>query len=233
MKNLERTSLKIATELNEIRRWYQKFDMCLKECAVKDGDMYEFGCWSGKSLKAMYLAINNQGTKFKNVHGFDSFEGLPDETSGLFKDAQWSKGNFNSQKWFKCTDNEKIKESIIKSSGFDTINFIEGWYENTLNKETYDKNEFNPAMIVHIDVDLHSSCLEVLDFLFKFKIIVKGTILAYDDFSVIPSFDSGEDLYGEKLAHLEMCLKYKAEYEVLGHFENYGVIKILDYEGSP
>ena len=87
-------------------------------------------------------------------------------------------------------------------------------------------------MIVHIDVDLHKSCLEVLDFLFQFKIIAKGTILAYDDFGGIPNFDSGEDLYGEKLAHLEMCVKYDVEYEVIKQ-EKRGIIKILDYRGCP
>ena len=217
---------------NKLRGFYDKFDICLQECAVKNGDIYEFGCWRGDSLKAIYLAVHNRNAEFKNVHAFDSFVGLPDETPGLYKTDPWHKGAFNSQKWFKCTDNEKIKEIIAEGSGFDTINFTEGFYCDTLNKETYDNNEFNPAMIVHIDVDLHKSCLEVLDFLFQFKIIAKGTILAYDDFGGIPNFDSGEDLYGEKLAHLEMCVKYDVEYEVIKQ-EKRGIIKILDYRGCP
>ena len=216
------------------------FDFAISHSDVKDGDLYEFGCWAGSSLKG--LKQSSENIKYKNVHVFDSFEGLPKEEEGVYRVPAWIEGNFSSKKFFATENTKAIKQAIKATSGFDEVNFIEGFYENTLNKETFENNQFNPAIVVHIDVDIYKSTVEVLEFLFQYKIIRKGTVLVYDDFAGIAPFDSGLELYGEKRAHAELCNKYEAKWEDLNYrYENSpnpndyreNVIKILDYKGCP
>ena len=226
-------------DYSDIAGWYSKFKTALSQDTIEDGDIYEFGCWSGKTLKALNLAINKLHRKkvgYKNIHAFDSFEGLPEETEGMYRTPAWCKGNFSSKHLFHTNDTETIKRRIEGISGFEKINFIEGFYEDSLNEETFNNNEFNPAILVHIDVDIYKSTVEVLDFLFKYKIIRKGTILVYDDFGQIAPFDSGLPLYGEKLAHKELCEKYNAKWSMYQNGRSLYqecIITILDYEGCP
>jgi hypothetical protein len=56
-----------------------------------------------------------------------------------------------------------------------------------------------PALLVHIDCDLYASTLDAFKFLLKNKLIVKGTLVAYDEFQSTNDPLSG----GESKAHLE------------------------------
>ena len=74
---------------------------------------------------------------------------------------------------------------------------IEGFFSETLNAEL--QNKLPKAGIVHIDVDLYSSTVEILNFIKP--LLSLGTVILFDDWYCFPV---GEDK-GERLALKEFC----------------------------
>eukprot|EP00966_Prymnesium_polylepis_P009232 213107-Prymnesium_polylepis.1 len=56
-------------------------------------DMYEFGVYTGRSMRGIALALNRSGVPFRTFWGFDSFEGLPAESSATVR------SNISSREW--------------------------------------------------------------------------------------------------------------------------------------
>ncbi len=135
----------------------------------------EFGCHSGRTFSsiinaAKYLNISN--TEF---FAFDSFEGLPETNKN--EDGIFETGTFHTTK-------SNFKKIIKKKTGvkLDDKNIISGFYSNSL---TIDLQKKMPKIgMVHIDVDLYSSTIQVLDFIKP--LIVKGTLLVFDDWYCFP-----------------------------------------------
>ena len=67
----------------------EKFFEYLIPKTKKNGSFLEFGVWKGKSIKIISELVGKRSSKI--VHGFDSFEGLPEDWLG-FNDV---KGKFN------------------------------------------------------------------------------------------------------------------------------------------
>ena len=65
-----------------------------------------------------------------------------------------------------------------------------------------------PALLVDVDVDLYISALQTLDWMFAQGLIVVGTVVYYDDVSVIKAAQGGE-----LRAHEEMTAKYRVEWQ--------------------
>lgn len=154
---------------------------------------FEFGCHSGRTFSTIvnafqYLKIDNP--KF---FAFDSFSGLPktdDKLDGIFKE-----GTFN-------TSVTNFKNIIRKRTYLNPndINIVEGYYQHTL---TIDLQRSLPKIgIVHIDVDLYSSTVVLLEFIKPLLVI--GSIIVFDDWFCFPP--DGEK--GEMRAFNEFCIKY-------------------------
>lgn len=151
---------------------------------------FEFGCHSGRTFSAVINAFNFLKIKDYKVYAFDSFEGLPDTT---VKDGYFKKGSF-----YTSIDNFikiiKINTSVNNSS----LEIIPGFYENSLNEELQSKIEI--PSIIHIDVDLYSSCTLVLNFIKP--ILRPGTVILFDDWYCYPPYPSN----GERKAFEEFLL---------------------------
>ena len=83
---------------------------------------------------------------------------------------------------------------------------VPGYYEDSLNRELIDLVKLQPASYVDIDVDLYSSTITVLDFMFSNALIIPGTVIGYDDWGGARGFNW--NLAGESRAHKEMCDKW-------------------------
>ena len=115
-----------------------------------EGLICEFGVYKGESINFLANHFN------KTIHGFDSFEGLPETWNGYFQ-----KGHFA----IKGLPKVKNNVSLHKGSFEETIpKFI----NNTQNKDQI-------IEYLHIDSDLYSSAKIIFN-LFEKKII-KGTII--------------------------------------------------------
>ena len=144
---------------------------------------FEFGCHSGRTFSA---AINHSNyLKLSNMQffAFDSFQGLPDteiSNDGIFKKGEYA------------TSLSDFKNIIKSNTGFILAdnNIIKGFYSDSL---TYDlQNKLPKIGVVHIDVDLYSSTIEVLQFIKP--LIDIGTVILFDDwYCFTPGQNKGEN----------------------------------------
>jgi hypothetical protein len=139
------------------------------------GDYLEFGVFNGASLCSMYLTCKELGLDSTRFFGFDAFEGLPADAEKE-DDGVWEKG------FYTCSF-EKMNECLGKKN-IDTknINWIKGWYRDTLNSAIVEKFDLGNLGIVFIDCDTYSSSKTVLDFIAP--LIKKPLIICLDDWKL-------------------------------------------------
>ena len=169
---------------------------------------FEFGCHSGRTYSAALLASKFLNFELKN-YAFDSFEGLPETTKE--EDGYFRTGTFNTKK------DDFVK--IVKDRTGISLNdnqLIEGYYEKSLTKQLSERLPKSVGFI-HIDVDLYSSTVTVLDFIKKF--LVAGTVILFDDWYCFPP---GKEM-GERRAFNEFLKKYpEIEVEEWKNYSTFG-----------
>jgi len=116
----------------------------------------EFGVYRGQSMRIWSSLLRNSRS---NLHGFDSFEGLPESW-----DLSAEKGHFAMQGAVPLIDDPRVS-------------FFKGWFTETLPRYVLPTHE---QLVVNFDADLYSSTKTVLDFLKPH--ISPGTYLYFDEF---------------------------------------------------
>lgn len=191
-----------------------------------EGDIAEFGTATGFSARTISIAMSvyrqmyrgfmeKHGIGQKNLYLFDSFQGLPRPHSSLDLESP----NVASGRWQEGTFQGLNKEELLAlcSSAYDAdkISIIEGWYSSSLDKIP---TETKFAM-VHLDCDLYSSTIEVLDYLFSRAHISDGCCLFFDDWNC----NRSSPRFGQRRAWREAVEKYKIDYSdggdyaIIGH----------------
>ena len=149
---------------------------------------FEFGCHSGRTFSAAVNAGNYFGMTNAQYYAFDSFEGLPETKSdddGFFETGTFSTSRSDFVNYVELKTGLRLDDKCI----------IQGFYSDSL---TSDLQALMPkAGIVHIDVDLYSSTVDVLRFIKP--LLVQGTLLIFDDWYCFP----GGSLKGERRALTE------------------------------
>jgi hypothetical protein len=178
---------------HELSREFSYYKFCIDHVTV-DGIWAEFGVFKGTSSK--YLSKIKK-EKFPNLksgfHGFDSFEGLPENWNGTTK-----KGKFN------------VKGQIPQIANVD---FHKGWFRDTIPVflETTEK----PFAFIHIDCDIYSSTVDILSNL-KNRII-PGTVILFDE---LIGYDAWE--HHEYKAFMEFTKEHDVEFEWIAFVANAG-----------
>lgn len=133
-------------------------------------------------------------------YGFDSFEGLP-ENSG-----NWVRG------WFD------IKGKLPKVNN--NVQLIKGYFNETLPDFLAQHKE--KASFIHIDCDLYSSTKTIFDNIYDR--IIPNTVIQFDEYYNYPGWRNHEFK-----AFKEFCQKYNVEYEYIGisHMQVAVVIKSI------
>ncbi len=131
----------------------------------KKGLILEFGVRKGITTKEIAKRIKN-----KKCHGFDSFEGLPEDWSG----QPYSKGAYS----------EKGKIPALPKN----IQIHKGWFHETL--PIFLEKHKEEVDFIHFDCDLYSSTKTILDLLGNR--IIKGTILIFDEYFNYPTWQQHE-----------------------------------------
>lgn len=155
----------------------------LRTAALMQGGLYcEFGVYGGASIN--FIAERTKS----EVHGFDSFEGLPED---------WRPGREKGT--FKVNELPDVRENV---------QLHKGWFDATLPalRETH----AGPLTFVHIDADLYSSTKAVFDILGDW--IVPGTVLQFDEYFNYPGWRDGEHKAFE-----EFQSKRNAKVEFIGY----------------
>jgi Macrocin-O-methyltransferase (TylF) len=127
-----------------------------------DGLICEFGVYRGTTINFI------SGLTSKTVHGFDSFEGLPETWRPNFE-----KGRFRVAKLPQVRPNVKL---------------YKGWFEDSL--PGFLKASSQHTALLHVDCDLYSSTKTIFR-LFRDR-IRPGTVIVFDEFFNYPGWQDGE-----------------------------------------
>ena len=162
--------------------------------AGNEGLVLEFGVRFGTSIRQI-AALANQ-----DVHGFDSFEGLPeawhDEPRGVY-----------------------TTRGVIPSVPGNVI-LHPGWFENTL--PAFVAEYTAPVRFMNIDCDIYSSTRTVLEFLADR--IVPGTVIVFDEY--IGNDHWREDEFRAFQEAVE-ANGWKYEYLCFSFFTKQAVVRII------
>jgi hypothetical protein len=118
----------------------------------------EFGVFSGTTINC--LAEERPDLQF---HGFDSFEGLPED---------WDMGQKNVDK--KAFDMQGSVPMVEKN-----VKLWKGWFDKTIPEFLDSEHNTTEVGYLHVDCDLYSSTVTILEDLNH--LIVPGTIIRFDE----------------------------------------------------
>ncbi|MBA3668734.1 MAG: class I SAM-dependent methyltransferase [Sphingomonas sp.] len=119
----------------------------------------EFGVFRGASMRYWSNALKHPDTI---LHGFDSFEGLPEDFD---VNGPYTKGTFNVGGQLPQIADPRLR-------------FYKGWFEDTLS--TYEVPTHD-VLVLNLDADLYSSTKTVFDRLERY--ILPNTYIYFDDMS--------------------------------------------------
>lgn len=130
-----------------------------------EGDVWEFGVYKGGSIRHIAKQLPH-----KEVHGFDSFEGLPED----WYNSALIKGTFS------------VDGKLPKVPSNVTLH--KGWFNETI--PTWKKSYEGVPSLIHIDCDIYSATKTVFDELGDR--IKEGTVIVFDEYFNYPNWKDGE-----------------------------------------
>ena len=148
--------------------------------AKLDGLVLEFGVYNGKSIRNIAALVQGK------VHGFDSFEGIPE--------------NWNDEPSGSYSAHGQLPE--VPSN----VTLHKGWFEITIPE--FIKENRGPIRFMNIDCDLYGSTKTIFELLGPQ--IAQGTVIVFDEYIGYKSWK--ED---EFKAFQEAVAQYQWRYEIL------------------
>lgn len=136
------------------------------------GTCLEFGVYVGNTYLWQAENILRYYPDSKLV-GFDSWVGLPEETSGIWRPDRHAAGCFASNKDVIV---EKLNTSTKRTTD-QRFRFIDGFFSESLNDAA--RGTIDNVIFVNIDVDIYKSTVELLDFVKP--LLRPGVVLYWDD----------------------------------------------------
>lgn len=136
---------------------------------VRNQGLYlEFGVARGRSIRWIADKANKH-----TVHGFDSFEGIPESWNGNIAGTFHRRGNLP-----KVPDNVELHIGLFDKT-------LPAFIENNIGKK---KN--NDIAFLHVDCDLYSSTKTIFDHTGAY--LQTGTIILFDDYYNYPRWQKHE-----------------------------------------
>jgi hypothetical protein len=139
-----------------VRYREELFHLVASEIADRKVLYLEFGAWQGEVTDYWSKLLRNPESQ---LHGFDSFEGLPEHWHAM------SKGGFSV-------------EGKVPQINDRRVQFFKGWFEDTLPRYQFPAHE---VLVLNLDADLYSSTRFVLKTVREQ--ILPGTYLYFDNFN--------------------------------------------------
>jgi O-methyltransferase len=191
-----------------------------------EGDIAEFGTAWGFSAATIARAMSIYGAMFadraakfgnppKRLQLFDSFEGLPEPRDPVDLRSPYVEAGVWEQGTYRGLNQQEL--AALCGSVYDPGKILvhAGWFSDTLPRVA-DGAKF--AML-HLDCDLYSSSIEVLDHLFSRDMVADGAVIFFDDWNT----NRSSRLLGQRRAWREISEKHDVQfsdcgdYAVLGH----------------
>lgn len=194
-KSAEESAALVDREMRMARSYPDKFALLRASIAQCDpalrGLYCEFGVYKGETINLIASLVRGE------VHGFDSFEGLPEDWRG-----EYEKGRFALPRLPDVRPNVRLHK---------------GWFRDTLPE--FKRLHPEPLSFAHLDADLYSSTKDVLDLLGDR--IVAGTVLQFDEYMNYPGWQEGE-----YRAFQEFVRQRNVEFVYLGYSNEQVAVKI-------
>ncbi len=166
-----------------------------------DGHYMEFGVFTGGTMR--FMAKREPG---KTFHGFDSFEGLPEDWGGFSLGA----AAFDAQGRLP-----KVPANV---------HLHRGWFDRSL-PEWLDQNP-GPIAFMHVDCDLYSSTKTIFELLAAR--LQPGTIVLFDEYFNYPNWRRHEFK-----AFREFVQERQVKYEYLAYARQQVTVRIESIGGRP
>jgi Methyltransferase domain len=135
------------------------------DAAKIEGHYLEFGVFTGGTIR--FIAGKIPG---HIIHGFDSFQGLPDD---------WSGYNLGRRAFDMRGRLPKVPSNV---------RLHRGWFEDTI-RPWLDENP-GPVAFIHVDCDLYTSTRTIFTLLAER--IVPGTVILFDEYFNYPNWEQHE-----------------------------------------
>lgn len=158
------------------------------------GLVLEFGVEKGLSVNCLAAATN------RTVHGFDSFQGLPEDWSGTSS----PRGTFDR------------RGTLPKVPA--NVRLHVGWFDATL--PAFLKETEEPVALLHVDCDIYSSTKTIFDLLADR--IRPGTVIVFDEYFNYPGWR-----HHEYKAFQEFCTERERSYRYLGYAGEKGHVAVV------
>jgi hypothetical protein len=189
-QSIEDTARFINQHMSKTKTFTSKFELLEFSISqvpaeLQTGLYCEFGVYKGETVN--FIASKTKST----VHGFDSFEGLPEDWR-----SGYEKGTFQLNGLPTVRDNVKL---------------VKGWFNESL--PGWRKDNTGSLAFAHMDADLYSSTKCVLDLLADR--IRPGTVLQFDEYFVYPGWQEGE-----YKAFKEYVAEHQVEFKYIGYTSN-------------
>jgi hypothetical protein len=141
----------------------------LEEAGHEFGDYLEFGVSRGTSLACMHTALREAGLGHVRLIGFDSFEGMPEESIG----QGWTPGAYSST--LPATTAYLRKKGVDMSK----VELVPGWFKDTCTPATAERLAIRRASVIMIDCDIYTASCEALAFCAP--LIADTAVIIFDD----------------------------------------------------
>ena len=139
-------------------------DFSLRAVAT-DGHYLEFGVFTGGTIRYMARRLGR-----RTIHGFDSFEGLPEAWSGF---------SLGGKSFDVKGRLPRVPNNVVLHQGF---------FDASLPKWLTDNP--GPVAFIHVDCDIYSSTKTILDLLAPR--LARGTVILFDEYFNYPNWEVHE-----------------------------------------
>ena len=195
------------------------------------GDIAEFGTMSGATARTMATAMvydpeRQPSRPLRRLRLFDSFEGLPEITSGIdlssphVLSGAWAKGGC------QVLSADELLKTLITILPPERVDINSGWFSETVPKLP---PETRFAMI-HFDGDLYQSMIDALTPCFANGFVSRGAVLCFDYWNC----NQANPEHGERKAWAELVAQFDIKCSHCGDYGSIGTKFIVhSYRGMP
>jgi Methyltransferase domain len=163
-----------------------------------DGHYVEFGVFTGGTIRYIARRVGE-----RTVHGFDSFEGLPEA---------WSGYNLGGNTFNRRGQMPRVPNNVLLHRGF-----FDASLPNWLDKYS------GPVSFIHLDCDIYSSTKTV--FKLMAPRLVPGTVILFDEYFNFPNWEQHEFK-----AFQEFVVEHGVKYTYLGFARQQVAVRVDSIE---
>jgi predicted O-methyltransferase YrrM len=163
------------------------------------GHYLEFGVYTGGTTRFLARQIRKGRKGDGRIHGFDSFEGLP---------QAWSGFNLGPAAFSTGGKLPRVPANVV---------LHKGWFSETIPK--WCGEVAGPVAFIHVDCDLYSSTVDVLEALRER--MQPGTVIVFDEYFNYPNWEQHEFK-----AWREFVARHRVAYEYLAFARQQVAVRI-------